>query len=73
MQAYCDRWGVNGMSDRKAVETKMRDNNYKLTPQRRAIIEVLIEHKGRFIAAEEIYRQARKRHAGTDFQPSTGT
>ena len=62
-----DRQGVHVMSDRKAIETKLRANNYKLTPQRIAIIEALIEYKGRFIAAEDILIQARKRHAGTDF------
>jgi Fe2+ or Zn2+ uptake regulation protein len=55
------------MSDRKTVEAKLRANNYKLTPQRIAIIEALIEHKGRFITAQEVLAQARKRHAGTDF------
>lgn len=55
------------MSDRKAVEAKLRANNYKLTPQRIAIIEALIEHKGRFITAQEVLTQAKKRHAGTDF------
>ena len=59
--------GVHVMSDRKAVEAKARANNYKLTPQRIAIIEALVEHKGRFITAQEVLAQARKRHAGTDF------
>ncbi len=55
------------MSDRKSIEEKLKANNYKLTPQRRAIIETLIEHKGRFISAEELYTKTLRRHAQTDF------
>lgn len=55
------------MSYKKTIEAKLKENNYKLTPQRRAIIETLIEQRGRFAAAEEIFRLAREKHAGTDF------
>jgi len=53
--------------DRKHIEGKLRDGGYKLTPQRRAILEVLLEHRGRFVDAGEIYEKTRARHYGTNF------
>lgn len=39
--------------------TKLKDNlkekGYKLTPQRRAIVDIMIENEGKHLTAEEIY------------------
>ncbi|MDD2574576.1 MAG: Fur family transcriptional regulator [Firmicutes bacterium] len=53
--------------DKSIIEEKLKANNYKMTPQRRAIIEALLEHRGRFIAAGEIHLKTLSRHRGTDF------
>lgn len=55
------------MGEKKAIEARLKENKYKLTPQRKAIIEALIDHRGRFITAEEILLKAREKHTGTDF------
>ena len=55
------------MVDKGIIERKLKANNYKLTPQRRAIIDALFEHRGRFIAAGEIHSKTLSRHSGTDF------
>jgi len=53
--------------DRKSVEEKLKKNNYKITQQRGAIIEALLENRGQFVTAEEIYKKTRGRHKKTDF------
>lgn len=53
--------------DYKKIESKLKCNGLKLTSQRRAIIEVLLEHRGRFIDAQEIYKRVRIKHCNTNF------
>jgi len=55
------------MVDMKTLETKLRDSGYKLTNQRKAIIEVLLENRGHFLSAEDIYIESRKKHPYTNF------
>jgi Fe2+ or Zn2+ uptake regulation protein len=55
------------MFDVKLIEEKLKACGYKLTNQRKAIIEVLVEHKGQFISAEEIYIKSREKHPDTNF------
>lgn len=55
------------MSGIEVVEKKLKDNGYKLTNQRRAIIEVLFEHKGRFLTAEEIFVKSKQKLPETNF------
>lgn len=49
------------------VESKLKENGYKLTNQRRAIIEVLFENVGHFLSAEEIYTKTREKFNQTNF------
>jgi Fe2+ or Zn2+ uptake regulation protein len=55
------------MLDINYIENKLKDSGYKLTNQRKAIIEVLFEHKGQFITAEEIYKKTQEKHPDTNF------
>lgn len=55
------------MNDIYVIEKKLKDNGYKLTNQRKAIIEVLVEHKGKFLTAEEIYTKSKKIYPQTNF------
>lgn len=55
------------MFDKEIVEKKLKDCGYKLTNQRKAIIEVLCEHEGQFISAEEIYNKSREKYHDTNF------
>jgi Fe2+ or Zn2+ uptake regulation protein len=53
------------MKDRKtAVLKKLKESGLKLTPQRRAIIEVLIENTPLHPGADSIYQEAKKRVKG---------
>lgn len=55
------------MLDIELIEKKLKDSGYKLTNQRKAIIEVLVEHKDQFISAEEIYIKSREKQPDTNF------
>ncbi|KPU45425.1 zinc-specific metallo-regulatory protein [Oxobacter pfennigii] len=55
------------MSDVEILENKLKEKGYKLTNQRKAIIEVLFEQKGRFLTAEDIFIKTREKHADTNF------
>ena len=53
------------MKDRKTVVLrKLKERGLKLTPQRRAIIDVLIENTPLHPSADLIYREAKKRVKG---------
>ncbi|HOA40671.1 MAG: Fur family transcriptional regulator [Halanaerobiales bacterium] len=52
-----------GTKDKNLLErfTDMfRDNNYKLTAQRRDILDVLIDNSGKHFSAEELYAEVKK-------------
>jgi len=38
-----------------SVNEKLKTKGYKLTPQRRAILQVVLDHKGKHLSTEEIY------------------
>ncbi len=40
----------------------LKESGYKLTPQRRATIEVLLNNQGEHLSTEEIYTEVRKTH-----------
>ncbi|WP_165000408.1 Fur family transcriptional regulator [Anaerophilus nitritogenes] len=42
------------------IKEKLKENGYKLTDQRKAILEVLIHHEHQFLTAEEIYTRVKK-------------
>ncbi|MGB9886723.1 MAG: Fur family transcriptional regulator [Moorellales bacterium] len=41
---------------------KLHEHDYKLTPQRQVILEVLVEHPERHLSAEEIYNIVKQRY-----------
>lgn len=49
------------------IQKRLKDSGYKITNQRKAIIEVLLEHKGQFLTAEEIYIMSKDKCADTNF------
>lgn len=55
------------MSDIELIQKKLKDKGYKLTNQRKAIIEVLYEHKERFLTAEEIFKKSVEKLPDTNF------
>ena len=54
------------MVDKGIIERKLKANNYKLTPQRRAIIDALFEHRGGSSQPGNTLQNF-SRHSGTDF------
>jgi Fe2+ or Zn2+ uptake regulation protein len=55
------------VTDISYIESKLKENGYKLTNQRKAIIEVLFENKGKFLTAEEIFLKSKEKYAQTNF------
>ncbi|MBB6216795.1 Fe2+ or Zn2+ uptake regulation protein [Anaerosolibacter carboniphilus] len=55
------------MMNRTFIEDKLKEHGYKLTNQRKAIIDVLVEHQGHFLSAEEIYSKSKDKYAQTNF------
>lgn len=51
----------------ETIENNLKKHGFKLTSQRKALIEVLVDHKGRFITAEEIYKKVKKKLPTTNF------
>ncbi len=43
-----------------AINTKLYQNNYRLTGQRKAVLNVMIHNQGRHLSAEEVWWEARK-------------
>lgn len=39
----------------REILNRLREKDYKLTPQRRLVVETLLEHSGRHLSAEDIY------------------
>ena len=46
---------VISMDDREKIKEFLKGKGYKLTPQRRAVIDVIIENEGKHLSTEEIY------------------
>ncbi|MCR1900642.1 Fur family transcriptional regulator [Ligilactobacillus apodemi] len=44
------------------IEEKLHAKGFKLTPQRRATIAILLEHKESHLSAEEVYSLLQKKH-----------
>lgn len=45
------------MINKITIHNRLKDKGFKLTDQRCTIIDVLLDHKGHFISAEEIYKK----------------
>lgn len=50
--------------DFKKIKNKLAANNYKMTSQRRAILENMVENQGAHLSAEEIYAQVKEDDPG---------
>lgn len=44
------------------LKEKLKQNGYKLTPQRQAVLEIIIEHNTEHLSSEEIYEYVRTKH-----------
>ncbi|MGS0764113.1 Fur family transcriptional regulator [Syntrophomonas curvata] len=42
------------------IKDKLRDSNYRITGQRSAILEVMMDNRGKHLSAEEVLAEARK-------------
>jgi Fur family zinc uptake transcriptional regulator/Fur family ferric uptake transcriptional regulator len=58
---------VTYVTFQKEIEKKLKDEGYKLTNQRKAILEVLFSHKNHFLSAEEIHLKTQEKYAKTNF------
>lgn len=43
------------------IYQKIHQSDYRLTPQRAAVLEVMVENQGRHLSAEDVYREARRK------------
>jgi len=48
-------------ADFEQLKEKLKDKGYKLTPQRRATLDVIIENEGHHLSTEEIYNLVKDR------------
>ncbi|KYH27983.1 MULTISPECIES: Fur family transcriptional regulator [Clostridium] len=48
------------------IEEALKKKGYKLTRQRKSILEVLIENSGKLISVEDIYIQCKKKYSKTN-------
>lgn len=55
------------MLDKKEIINIIKDNGYRYTNQRKAILNVLIDNKNHLISAEEIYKLTKKLYPKTNF------
>jgi Fe2+/Zn2+ uptake regulation proteins len=46
--------------DVETLKKQLKDKGYKLTPQRRAVLDVIIENEGKHLTTEEIYELVKK-------------
>lgn len=46
----------------KIIEEKLKENQYKLTPQRRAILDVLLTEQSKHLSTEEIYELIKEKN-----------
>ena len=46
--------------DMELLKKNLREKGYKLTPQRRAIVDIIMEKEGEHLTAEEIYDEVKR-------------
>ena len=51
---------VSNLIDMNALKEDLKKKGYKLTPQRRSIVDTIIENEGQHLTAEEIYDSVKK-------------
>jgi Fe2+ or Zn2+ uptake regulation protein len=54
------------MTNMDKIEDALKEKGYKLTKQRKSIIEVLIENTGKFLSVEEIYLKSKDKYQRTN-------
>lgn len=54
------------MTNIDKIEDTLKEKGYKLTKQRKSIIEVLIENPGKFLSVEEIYLKSKDKYPKTN-------
>ncbi|SHG87443.1 Fur family transcriptional regulator, ferric uptake regulator [Thermosyntropha lipolytica DSM 11003] len=45
----------------KKITEKLKENNYKLTEQREAVLEVMLDNRGKHLSAEEVLQEAKQK------------
>lgn len=50
----------SNLVDMNALKEELKKKGYKLTPQRRSIVDTIIENEGQHLTAEEIYDKVKK-------------
>lgn len=45
----------------KKIANKLKENNYKLTEQREAVLEVMLDNRGKHLSAEEVLMEAKQK------------
>lgn len=51
---------VSNLIDMDALKEDLKKKGYKLTPQRRSIVDTIIENEGQHLTAEEIYDKVKR-------------
>ncbi|WP_315067231.1 Fur family transcriptional regulator [uncultured Clostridium sp.] len=51
---------VSNLIDMDALKEDLKKKGYKLTPQRRSIVDTIIDNEGQHLTAEEIYDKVKK-------------
>ena len=51
---------VSNLIDMNALKEDLKKKGYKLTPQRRSIVDTIIDNEGNHLTAEEIYDKVKK-------------
>ena len=51
----------NKETEHKTPKEKKKKKGYKLTPQRRAIVDTIVDSEGKHLTAEEIYDEVKKK------------
>jgi len=52
---------ANTLRDFEQLKEKMKEKGCKLTPQRRSVLDTIIENEGRHLSAEEIYELVKRK------------
>ena len=47
--------------DIEALKESLKQKGYKLTPQRRSIVDTIVDSEGKHLTAEEIYDEVKKK------------
>ena len=57
--------------DFNVLKEDLKQKGYKLTPQRRAIVDTIIDKEGEHLTAEEVYNEIKKRYSDSNIGIAT--